>query len=91
MAAAIWYLSNRDKRLSDKLERTIELTAANDPGAEMAQRIFVLHWEFAAMIGGVTAYMVGKVCNDSAKCDPSPHTQPLFWRRLSATFCDATV
>ena len=59
MAAAIWYLSNRDKRLSDKLERTIELSAANDPGAEMAQRIFVLHWEFEAMIGGVPAYMVG--------------------------------
>ena len=72
MAAATWYLSNRDKRLSDKLEHTIELTAASDPSAEMAQRVFVLHWEFSAMIGGVTAYMVGKVCNDSAKCAPTP-------------------
>ena len=76
MAAATWYLSNRDKRLSDKLEHTIRLTEASDPelrsGAEMAQRVFVLHWEFSAMIGGVTAYMVGKVCNDSAKCAPTP-------------------
>ena len=74
MAAATWYLSNRDKRLSDKLEHTIRLTEADppDPGAEMAQRVFVLHWEFSAMIGGVTAYMVGKVCNDSAKCAPTP-------------------
>jgi len=72
MAAATWYLSNRDKRLSDKLEHTIRLTEDSDSSAEMAQRVFVLHWEFSAMIGGVTAYMVGKVCNDSAKCAPTP-------------------
>ena len=41
MVAATWYLSNRDKRLSDKLERTIELTVANDPGAEMAQQVMI--------------------------------------------------
>ena len=63
---ATMYLASRDRRMLSKLERTIALTESKDPGAETAQREFALHWEVAAMFGGLFAYMIGKVWNDSA-------------------------
>ena len=60
------YLASRDRRMLQKLERTIALTADQDAGAESAQREFVLHWELSAMFGGLFAYMIGKIWNDSA-------------------------
>ena len=44
------------------------LTEKQDMSAERAQREFVLHWELAAMFGGLCSYMVGKTWNESAGC-----------------------
>jgi hypothetical protein len=44
------------------------LTERQDMSAERAQREFVLHWELAAMFGGLCSYMVGKTWNESAGC-----------------------
>ena len=61
---AAWFLTSRDRRMQAKLEHAISLSESADPNAEMAQRTFVIEWEFTAMVGGVAAYVVGKTWND---------------------------
>jgi hypothetical protein len=60
--AATYYLVSRDQRMRVKLERAIGLTDAAESAEDLkhalyTQRLFAVHWELAAMIGGITAYM----------------------------------
>ena len=60
------YLVNRDGRMRVKLERAIGLTEAaasaeEEKHAQHVQRVFAVHWELAAMIGGIVAY-IRSVC-----------------------------
>jgi hypothetical protein len=69
------WLTALDATMRARLEHTIVLTEScaelesrspNDAArARWAQREFVLQWELAAMVGGVAAYVVGKVWNDT--------------------------
>jgi hypothetical protein len=62
---AAYYLTNRDQRMREKLERTLELTNSGDRRhAHMAQREFALHWELANVAGTTLAYVTGKTWNE---------------------------
>ena len=67
-----WFLTSRDRIMRNKLEHAIALTQAGDPRAVSAQRNFVIEWELSAMLGGVMAYIVGKVWNDTIAGEGAP-------------------
>ena len=62
------YLVNRDARMQRQLRKTISLSESGDAEAIIsAQRIFALHWELTLSVGGILAYVSGKVWNDAIK------------------------